>query len=266
MNLKPIHIEATTLSDAWFQTVYKCLEIGQMFKIDQGSYEGDKRLEFDYITIHVKRPFDEPILPKLPAHYSIPDPVDPDYINEYLPYLMTAEEKKGEAYTYGSRLTEVKINLQSYQYIEDNSELYKKNILDQILNNSKWIDQVKNYIDEYKNHGQRSNQRVLQIAQPNDCILKDPPCLRHIDTRIQDNKLHFFPYFRSWDLWGGFPANLQAIQYLKKYMADEIGVEDGEMICASKGLHLYSYVWELAELIRGKTIEEFRRENEGSLS
>jgi thymidylate synthase len=31
-------------------------------------------------------------------------------------------------------------------------------------------------------------------------------------------------------------------------MAGEIGVEDGEMVAASKGLHLYDYVWELAQL------------------
>jgi thymidylate synthase len=31
-------------------------------------------------------------------------------------------------------------------------------------------------------------------------------------------------------------------------MADEIGVQDGEIIAASKGLHIYDYVWELAEL------------------
>lgn len=106
MNLKTVCIEATNISDAWFQTVYKCLEIGQMFEIDQGSYKGDKRLEFDYITIHIKKPGEEPILPKLPAHYNIPDPVDDAFINDYLPYIMTAEEKKGEAYTYGQRLTE----------------------------------------------------------------------------------------------------------------------------------------------------------------
>ena len=35
-------------------------------------------------------------------------------------------------------------------------------------------------------------------------------------------------------------------------------VQDGEMIVCSKGLHLYNYVWELAEILRGKTIEEFR--------
>jgi len=89
---------------------------------------------------------------------------------------------------------------------------------------------------------------ILQVGQPMDIRLEDPPCLRHIDTRIQDNKLHFFVYFRSWDLWGGLPANLAGIQNLKEYMATEIGVEDGEMVVESKGLHLYGYAEELAKL------------------
>lgn len=92
---------------------------------------------------------------------------------------------------------------------------------------------------------------VLQVAEPDDLALTDPPCLRSIDTRIQDNKLHFFCYFRSWDLWGGMPGNLAAIQILKEVMAEEIGVDPGVTIAASKGLHLYDYVLELATCLRG---------------
>jgi thymidylate synthase len=44
------------------------------------------------------------------------------------------------------------------------------------------------------------------------------------------------------------PANLAGIQTLKAYMAEEIGVDDGEMIVESKGLHLYGYAEELAKL------------------
>ena len=47
---------------------------------------------------------------------------------------------------------------------------------------------------------------------------------------------------------GGLPANLAGIQNLKSYMAAEIGVEDGEMIVESKGLHLYGYAEDLAKL------------------
>ena len=79
--------------------------------------------------------------------------------------------------------------------------------------------------------------------------------MRHIDTRIQDNKLHFFPYFRSWDLFGGFPANLAAIEMMKQYCAAEIGVENGEIIASSKGAHLYDYTFEIAAALRGQKIQ-----------
>ena len=100
----PLHIEATTLSDAWFQVVYKCIEEGKDFIIDKGSYEGEKRLEFDYITIHIKKPGVRPLLPEIPAQYNIPNPVDQGYIDEYMPYIMTGELKPGESYTYGQRI------------------------------------------------------------------------------------------------------------------------------------------------------------------
>ena len=32
-------------------------------------------------------------------------------------------------------------------------------------------------------------------------------------------------------------------------MAGEIGVEDGELVAMSKGLHLYEYAWELAKVV-----------------
>ena len=73
-----------------------------------------------------------------------------------------------------------------------------------------------------------------------------------LDMRIKDNELWFYPYFRSWDLWGGFPANLAAIAVLQKYMADEIGVGIGPMIASSKGLHIYGYAEELAKLRTNK--------------
>lgn len=221
--LHPIHIDAISLSDAWFQTLYKCVETGRTFVVDRGSYAGQKRLEFDYITIHIKYPATLPLLPQVGPAYGFPNPVDGEYLDSYLPYLMTGEEKEGESYTYGQRISS----------------------------------QIERMIQTYRDCGHRNNQMILQVGQPTDMALLDPPCLRHIDTKIQDGKLHFFPYFRSWDLYGGFPANLAAIEMMKQYCAEEIGVENGEIIASSKGLHIYDYVFEIAEALRGRTIEEF---------
>jgi thymidylate synthase len=245
--LESIFIKATDLNDAWHQCVFTILDKGKRFKIDAGSYAGEERLEFDYITIQITHPGSRPLEPQIPAHLGIPNPVEAGYIlgnhsdfkgRPYIEYLMSPFKEPTEDYTYGERLS---------GYVLKNSLINKKGEfkIDVKLN------QIEHVIRTYKERGHRNNQMILQIARPEDIYLGDPPCLRHLDSRIQGGKLHFFPYFRSWDLWGGFPANLAAIQILKEYMASEIGVEDGEIIASSKGLHLYSYIIELAKLRRG---------------
>jgi len=231
MNLKIINISAVTLDDSWFQLVYNCLESGRPFKIDKGSFAGSTRLELDFVLIHIKQPYVRnqvtgwPLIPIMPEGVDIPAPVTEKYLADYAPYLLEGDIKPNESYTYGQRLNAYLIPP------EDN-----------------WLSQVEEIIQIYKEYGPRNNQMVLQVAEPSDLRLDDPPCLRHIDTRIQDNRLHFYPYFRSWDLWNGYPANLAAISMLQEYMADHIGVDQGEMICTSKGLHIYDYAVEFAEM------------------
>jgi thymidylate synthase len=125
---------------------------------------------------------------------------------------MTAHKAEEEQYTYG-------------QYLEK---------------------QITEVIRMYKEDGFNTNQAFMSVGNEQSIFLSDPPCLRMIDTRIRDNKLNFVVYFRSWDLWAGFPSNLAAIQLLKEYMSAEIGVDDGEIVAMSKGIHLYEYAWELA--------------------
>ena len=234
--MKPTYIEAITLSDAWFQCLYNILdpEKARVFLIDRGSYAGDTRLEFDYITVLIKNPQAAPLLPDIPAQYNIPNPVAEDYLQKYGAYLMTANKEPGEDYTYGQRLCAAK-------YFTNDAVFTSAISIDE-------VDQIQRIIDIYKTYGHRNNQMVLQIAEPADIMLGDPPCLRHIDTRIQDGKLHFIIYFRSWDLWGGFPANLAGIAMLQYYMASQIGVGCGSFIASSKGLHLYSYAVDLAKI------------------
>jgi thymidylate synthase len=166
---------------------------------------------------------------------------------------MTGQKEPGESYTYGERLTRAPIDGQKLKWWKsDQEEIIDKRPIDGNCvfddEGKLYLNQIEWVIDTYKKFGHRNNQLVLQVAHPTDLTLLDPPCLRSIDTRIQDDTLHFIVYFRSWDLWGGLPANLAGIQNLKDYMAAEIGVKDGEMIVESKGLHLYGYAEDLAKL------------------
>lgn len=218
--IKITKIEAITISDLWFQAIYNIEKEGRKYTIQEGSFKGETRLEYDYFVGTVLCPKHEPKLPIIPSSLNIPAPVTEEYMNKYILYLMGSHKKPNEAYTYGSRLN---ISKDSMSQIEE-------------------------IIYRYKKFGYNNNQLILQIATPEDLWLENPPCLRHIDTRIQRGKLHFFVYFRSWDLWAGLPANLVAIQTLKEYMAESIGVTDGSMIVESKGLHIYGYAEELVKL------------------
>ncbi len=263
--LQPLSIKATSLSDAWFQTIYRCVEQGRHFIIDRGSFKGQQRREFDFVTIHITHPASIPLLPKVNPVLGFPDPVEEDYLDDYLPYLMTGEEKEGESYTYGQRICKCDLEYLPDDYktmkeilIQEKDIWENKNILIK-ENNRYFLNQMEMMIWTYKNSGHRNNQMIMQVGSPSDMVLIDPPCLRHIDTRIQDGRLHFFPYFRSWDLFGGFPANLAAIEMMKQYCAEQIGVENGEIIASSKGLHIYDYVFEIAEAIRGRSMDEFKQ-------
>jgi thymidylate synthase len=264
MMMKPINITATTLDDAWHQLVFKCVEEGRRFTIDRGSYAGQVRCEFDFVTVHITHPWAEKLLPQVRPFLGIPNPVDDEFLDQYLPYLMTDAEAEGESYTYGQRIcgsNVLDVLVCDIKFLHDEFvfDRFEKpgggkdpGITPSYDGFDSWymLNQLDYMIWTYKTKGWRSNQMILQVGQPSDMLLKDPPCLRHIDTRIQDGALHFYPYFRSWDLYSGFPANLAAIELMKQYCASEIGVKNGEIIATSKGLHLYDYVFEITEAIR----------------
>ncbi len=208
-------VEARDLPEAWFLCLGKTLINGHVYKIERGSYAGQQRKELDFVVVRVRNPETRPLIPDVPQ--GIPPPTSMEYVESYLPYLMTAHKAEKEQYTYG-------------QYLEE---------------------QIPQVIKMYKEDGYNTNQAFMTVGAKESISLSDPPCLRGIDTRIRDDRLHFIVYFRSWDLWAGFPSNLAAIQLLKEYMASEIGVSDGELIASSKGLHLYEYTWELARITAG---------------
>jgi len=210
-------VDARDLPEAWFLCLRKTLTEGYEYKIERGSYAGQHRKELDFVAVQVRYPGTRPLVSDVPQ--GVPPPTSMEYVESYLPYLMTAHKSEEEQYTYG-------------QYLEK---------------------QIAKVIKMYKEDGFNTNQAFMAVGNEESIDLSDPPCLRAIDTRIRDDKLHFFVYFRSWDLWAGFPSNLAAIQLLKEYMSSEIGVGDGELIALSKGLHLYEYAWELAQITAGMT-------------
>jgi thymidylate synthase len=210
--MQVLQLEARDLPEAWFICLRAVLTQGREYIIDRGSNVGHRRKELDFIVLQVRHPGMRPIVPDVPL--GVPPPSSMEYVENYLQYLLTSFKADTEQYTYGEDLES----------------------------------QIPELIRIYKEGGHNTNQGFMAVGSRDSIKLPDPPCLRGIDTRVENGRLHFIVYFRSWDLWAGLPSNLAGIQLLKEYVASEIGVEDGEIMALSKGLHLYDYTWELARI------------------
>ncbi len=278
-NMNFVFIDAFDINDAWYQCVKRCVEVGHEYLITRGSYAGQKRKEFDFVSGVIRKPSNRPLNIMIPEGSSLPAPNDAPYIETYFAeYLGSDTKKPQEDYTYGERLNNPRIRGIDEILAKDVAELgisqekeasFKEKLKEITLG----ISPIQEVITMYVNQGFGTNQATLEIAMPSDILLKDPPCLRLIDTRIRYGKLHFAVYFRSWDLVGGFPSNLGGIQLLKEMMVQDINagleaagkeerVEDGEIIFSSKGLHIYEHQWEYANLRLGRDEKKDERKTD----
>ena len=97
-------IQARDLPDAWFQCVYNIFDKGYEYTIDRGSFKGQKRVEYDYIVVHIAHPGTRPLIPDIPPGCNVPPPTSMEYVEQYLEKLITSRKDVHEAYTYGEDL------------------------------------------------------------------------------------------------------------------------------------------------------------------
>ena len=258
--MKPIFIEAKTISDAWFQLLWNIFDNSYKQAIQKGSFENEQyRLQYPGVSVYIEHP-DKDIVPIIPPALGIPSPTTMEYIEDYFAnYLMDPELAENETYKYASRIQET--------------------ISDEIIcgGNTGCLGTQLNHIVRMLQMTPLTNQAVIEIAKPDDivkCIGNDgkldPPCLRLIDFKVIPVKtlklshvayknvantnevinmvLTMSIYFRSWDLWAGFPSNLGGLELLKQYVAQEAGLINGPMYAYSSGLHIYGYQEEIARI------------------
>jgi thymidylate synthase len=224
--LKHVKIQAFDCPDAWFKTLNNIWTNGDVFRVGFGSEETEtKKLN---LSIEITNPENRPLV-------SDKAPCDFKYVQGYaLEYLWCGEKQEDETYTYGSRLNH------PVNQVEE---------------------AIKRYIEE-----QNDRQVTMVIRLPND-IKKyydnhkksEPPCLSLIDTEILENRMHLTCYFRSWDAYGGLPANIAGLQLFNEAFVNEINersnlsLKTGKMIFHSKNCHIYQRQYNLVkELLEPK--------------
>jgi thymidylate synthase len=230
--MKPFFLNAKTISDAWFQLIYNIFDNSYTQSIQRGSFEKEQyRLQYSGIGVYIEHPSMD-IVPEIPPALGIPSPTDMEYIEDYFAnYLMDPQLTENETYRYSSRIHHPMPK--GGTQLERAIKMLKETPL--------------------------TNQAAVEIGSPDDMDVcygndgkLDPPCLRLIDFKAipsgEDMILTVSVYFRSWDLWAGFPSNLGGIELLKQYVAEEAGLKSGPMYAYSAGAHIYGYQEELAKI------------------
>ena len=236
----PFFLIAKTIPDAWFQLLYNIFDNAYAQKIQKGSFENEQyRLQYPGIAVYIEHPYYD-MVPTIPPGSGIPAPTTIEYIEDYFAnYLMNPELSENETYKYASRI----------QNRMPNGGTQLERVIDIIRNTP------------------LTNQAVIEVATPGDldiCYGKDgkldPPCLRLLDFKVipagDELALTVSAYFRSWDLWAGFPTNLGGIELLKQFVASEAGLKNGSIYVYSAGAHIYGYQEEIARLRTLRSIKK----------
>jgi len=212
------YIRERTIESAWRMVLWNCARYGYSYKIKKGSYEGQLRKQLNHLTVVIEEPYTRPLSVWLPENCGIPAPTSEERIQNYFyDYLATDTKADTEDYTYG-------------QFIAP-----KLPQLIDLLNTSKGA----------------TNQACLNIGGPENIDLNDPPCLRVIDLKVVDGYLNMSLFFRSWDIFVGFPENLGGLQLLKEYilMHLDFPVEDGSITAYSSGAHIYEQYFPIVNIL-----------------
>ena len=247
--LKPVFISARDIPDAWYQLVRAAVEQGREYTVTKGSTP-TKRWELDFASAQITHPGARPLEPDILAGIGIPNPVEPGYAEHYLPYYMTDLAQPGEHYTYGQDLAwQIEWVIDYYKrHGPGTKHCYMTVGRPESL---RFYDESVDYAERIQVRDRAAGTVIQDRTIANAFNLREPgttQCLRGVDTAIKYGKLHFSIHFRSWNLWNGLPANLACLQLVKEYMAQEIGVEDGEMFITCLKLGLAEAYFDLARL------------------
>jgi thymidylate synthase len=274
---KSVFVKGRNLDEVWFKLLVELCDKGRFYKITEGSYAGDYRLEFDNIDGVIHKPIHyneygirELLAPTVPAGCPAPT-TDKDIQEYYENYLINSDLEKNEHYKYATfivggryKIPDIEINIRNKYDIKLEVD---------VPNQYQWC------VDHYQKKGFGNNHCCITIGYPESNLAYDipytnetnrgtSPCLRLIDTKIikEDDEylLNFYVYFRSWDLYNGFPVNIGGLSLLMEQMAYNLDILPGAIKFGSKGAHVYGHALEVLALKAGNSelaekFNEFKR-------
>ncbi len=210
-------VRERTINDAWRSIMWCCIRKGYVYTVEKGSYEGQKRWQLPEAMIIIEEPWIRPLAVNVPEHLGFSAPTSEEKINLYFDeYIVSDKKEETEDYTYG-------------MYIHQ---------------------QWERAVDLLNVSSGKTNQATITIGDASSIFLTDPPCLRVVSFKVLPGnvpKLQMSVFFRSWDLFAGFPENLGGLQLLKELILMNLNfeIEDGPLVAYSDGLHIYEQYFAL---------------------
>lgn len=260
IKFQPVFVQGINLDDVWFQLLYQLKMHGREYKITDGSYAGQKRLTFDFVSGFIEFPHSRPLAPQVPESSSLPPPTDDHNIEQYFAnYLMNSDLAKNEHYRYATWIVggEYKVPAMWTGDHPEIGSIIDENVDIKVPNQTQWI------IKHFQEKGWGNEHCYMTIGYPESNFAYDQeysnemergtsPCLRGLDFRIVDGHLLTHVVYRSWDLVAGWPENMGGFTLLNEYMAQEIGCEPGPLSFSCKSLHAYDHALEYLNQRVGK--------------
>jgi len=243
MNFKPVFVEGTTLDDTWKQLLYQVYQHGREYKITRGSYEGSKRLEFDFVSGFIQYPHTRPLAPIMEGSTVPPPTTDEDIETYFANYIMDPTLADNEHYKYSTWINKALLNKYKYnlQYLHETPvEWVIKHFQEAGYGNAHC------YITIGGNDTNFEYDKPYETEQERGTS----PCLRGLDFKIVNNTLLTHVNYRSWDCFSGWPTNMGGFTLLNEYIANHLeGVEPGPLSFACKSLHAYDFQIEPIKMI-----------------
>lgn len=191
-------IRDNDLQRLWKKALHKINEFGDFKKrnsIGESYYE---LIDFVYVLEAENRKIDT-------IKTTCEFPITEEFLEHYVPEIISPEVPKGLSYTYGNRIN---------RHLDATIEKIKKDIVTRQAHISLWLDK--------------------DVESPN------PPCLTDIDFNVQKNMLFMTCHFRSHDVFGAFRANIYGLTMLQRKVVSKLeGIKEGPLIVVANSSHFY---------------------------
>ena len=264
MNSKfaPVFIHGRDLDDTWFNLLDYLFRFGREYRIDEGSYAGQKRLTFDFVSGFIDYPHARPLAPNVPESSSLPPPTTDENIEQYFAnYIMNSELAENEEYKYGTWIVGGKYQLPKSEIFIDESKnegmVWEDSPYVKVPNQINWV--INHFIEKgfgnehcYITIGYPESNFAYDVPYNNEMERRTSPCLRGLDFRVVDGVLITHVVYRSWDLVSGWPENMGGFALLNEYVAENLEIEPGPLSFSCKSLHAYDHAYDYVKARLGQ--------------